>query len=357
MDKHVLLCALLSIFFPLNALSEDNFKAHRLDSNPFNEQWFYSISDPKVGFMKVSLQTYATQADEKLRPHVHFAFSDKYGKLTSYDYFFDNVELTFSDDNQPFLYKISDKVIATKEGVELHTDEVDFSFYFTGPDRLYWSEERPDASPFGALGSLPTVNSRWYLSSTGTPINYELSLHNPTDNEKVANQYSGSGDVVIDKGWYKAANRGAFAYVLGIDPEASLMFTGAQLETLPLELWAGRYVSVDHDLLFRKAIEGFTMKRRIDACAGEMDVEMINLNRRISLSAKAPLESFQVFDYPNKLVFGDDTLLTKSMSATIDVEVSLFDEVKETHQFNKGLLEFSGSLICPDLASKLNGAL
>lgn len=352
MERLVYVCCCLCAATAQCLKAADSFKAHRLEISPFNEQWFYNLSDPDVGLFKVSLQTYATASDSTLRSYVHFAFSDKNGRLSSYDYFFSEVELSFLDDHQPFFYKVGDQVLATENGIELHTDEVDFSFQYTGSHRPYWSEDRRDRSPFGWLGELPSSDARWFIYTLGTPAHYQLRLHDTVSNHRKRSFYQGNAQALIDKGWFTAPSRGGYAYAMGLDHTASLMFAGGQLENLPLELWAGRYTSVDHNLVFRAAVENLTMKRHIDACKGELRVEMVNLNRKINFLAKAPVNSFQVFDYPYQRVFNDDTLITKSMSAAIDVQLTLFDEVKETHQFFKGLLEFSGQFICPELVAE-----
>lgn len=120
------------------------------------------------------------------------------------------------------------------------------------------------------------MGGKWFLYTVGTPIQYRF------DN---GNQYlSGTGYAQLDKGWFNKESGSGVIYTMGLSDDLYYMFTGAAFGDTTLELWAGRYVSEQYDLIFHPALNHLSVKREIDACSGYLNVEFSQLGKRSYLA-------------------------------------------------------------------------
>ena len=68
-------------------------KPHAPFKKPWNEQWFYYVHDPSVGYFKVSLQSYLLKdsPDDALKGYVHVMFTSVEGKTVIFEVFSDEL--------------------------------------------------------------------------------------------------------------------------------------------------------------------------------------------------------------------------------------------------------------------------
>ncbi|WP_444895926.1 hypothetical protein [Microbulbifer sp. SSSA005] len=329
------------IFVGATTLSD--LSAHEPSSDEtWAEQWFYNIAIPDVGYFKVSLQTYIAPdfAVAKPKAYIHLAFSSETGATTKYDLFFDEVILKHPEGIDEFYYEVPGVVVADEQGVQILHPDFLFNMEWAGEHHHYWHGLNPGQTPFGFIPEIPGVGGKWFLYTVGTPVNYSyfdgsMSL-------------AGAGYAQLDKGWYDKESSAGMIYSMGLTDDLYYMITGAKLGDSEIEMWAGRYVSEEYDLIFLPAFNGFSVKREADACSGYLQVELNKISYKLVVEAKAEIASFYPLEFPSVIIFGGEQSYMKSMQADVNFYLYQFGQLKEQVQMPQALLEFSGPLACDD---------
>lgn len=335
-------CSLLS----LNSLATtlDDIRPHQPSSEQtWAEQWFYNISVPEVGYFKISLQTYIAPDFTEPTPkgYVHLAFTPIDGKTIKYDIFSDDLILKGFDDVEQFHYEIPGIISANNHTVNVNADQFNFSMSWEGAHTHYWPGRNPGQTPFSFIPDIPGVGGKWFLYTVGTPIKYHFFNGEES--------FSGQGYAQLDKGWYDKESSAGMVYTMGLSDELYFMFTGAQIGTSSIELWAGRYISDQYDLIFYPAIGNLSVKREIDSCAGYLKVEMNKFNQSMVMEVMSDLSDFYPLAFPSVIIFGGEQKYMKSMKAKVNVTLFENRQLVETISLPQALLEFSGPFFCDDL--------
>ena len=315
------------------------------------EQWFYNIAVPEVGYFKVSLQTYIAPdfVDPTPKAYVHLAFTPVNGKTVKYDIFRDELILRGFDDSEQFHYEIPGIIVANKDTLNVTFEDFQFSMRWDGEHAHYWRGRNPGQTPFGIIPELPGVGGKWFLYTVGTPIQYSFY-----DGEQ---SLFGSGYAQLDKGWYDKESSAGMIYTMGLSDELYYMFTGAKVGNSNIELWAGRYISPNYDLIFYPAIGNISLKREVDSCAGYLKFEMNKIKYKMVMEVKSELESFYPLAFPSVIIFGGEQKYMKSMKAAVNVSLYEHNVLAETIEMPQALLEFSGPFYCDALDDIQNAAL
>ncbi|USD33939.1 MULTISPECIES: hypothetical protein [Vibrio] len=329
------------------ATTLDDIRPHVPSSDKtWAEQWFYNVAVPDVGYFKISLQSYiAPDFDEPTpKAYVHLAFTPLNGKTIKYDIFRDKLIMKGFDDATLFHYEIPGVVVANQDSVEVTYNDFHFSMRWDGEHAHYWRGLNPGQTPFGIIPELPGVGGKWFLYTVGTPIQYSFSDGDVS--------LFGSGYAQVDKGWYDKESSAGMVYSMGLSDDLYYMFTGAKIGNSNIELWAGRYISDNYDLIFYPAIGNLSVKREYDSCAGYLKVEMNKLRYKMVMEAKSDLDDFYPLEFPSVIIFGGEQKYMKSMKA--DVKFSLYDfgQLEESIEIPQALLEFSGPFYCDALSTE-----
>ena len=318
-----------------------DMKAHNPTSTKtWAEQWFYNIADPTVGNFKISFQTYIApdSTDGRERAYMHLAFTPLSGTTIKYDLFYDDVILQHPDKLGEFYYEVPGIIVADEETLSITHDDFNFSMSWQGPHNRYWKGINPGQTPFGIIPELPGVGGKWFLYTVGTEVKYNFS------NGDTA--WSGLGHAQVDKGWYDKESSAGMMYTMGLSDELYFMFTGAALGNSSIEMWAGRYISDNHDLIFYPAFNNFSVKREFDSCKGNLHVEFNKIGKKLLIDAKAPIDTFYSLNFPSVIIFGGEQSYMKSMSAEVNFQLYSFGKLKEKIHIPQALLEFSGPFYC-----------
>ncbi|WLQ15148.1 hypothetical protein O5O45_04285 [Hahella aquimaris] len=336
------LTVLMTLFINYAAATTlDDIKPHSPTQSPWNEQWFYYINDPAVGYIKVSLQTYIMEDAPSLQEkgYIHVVFTPRTGATRVYDYFFDDVQLSGGDPNDPyaFSYSIPGVVEANQNRIELTLPDLYFASERLGTHDHYWGWPNPGATPFGLIGELPFIQNRWFVFSLGTLTRYAYS------DQSVSHE--GQALAYIDKLWTINQGKG-FAYIMATSDKARLMFSGGEDGGVPIELWAGKYKSPTENVTFYPSIEGLSVRKTLDACSGEITVEFSKLTHKLVLHAKADLKDFYDSEMPSVIVFKADKPVMKTMNAKLTINLYHFNKLVEQTHLPQGILEFGGDWYC-----------
>ena len=323
------------------ATTLDDLKAHTPTSNQtWAEQWFYNVAVPDIGYFKISLQSYIAPDFNTPEPkaYIHLAFTPLHGATVKYDLFLDEVILTHPEDPDKFYYEVPGVVVANEETIQVTHEAFHFSLRWDGEHKHYWRGLNPGQTPFGIIPELPGVGGKWFLYTVGTPVQYSYS-----DGDL---SLSGSAYAQLDKGWYDKESSAGMVYTMGLSDDLYYMFTGAKLGDSDIEMWAGRYISKDYDLIFHPAFANLSVKREMDACSGTMKVELNKLQYRLELESRATLDSFYPLYFPSVIIFGGEQRYMKSMQA--ETTFSLYKRGKQVESLlmPQSLLEFSGPFTC-----------
>lgn len=338
----VIIYALIPVLTWATTLAD--IKAHEPTSREtWAEQWFYNITDPTVGTFKISFQSYIAPTSEKgkEKAYIHLAFTPLSGTTVKYDLFFDELILTHPTKPDAFYYEVPGVIVANEETITINHDDFNFSLSWQGPHNRYWKGLNPGQTPFSFIPELPGVGGKWFLYTVGTEVKYNF------DDGNIA--WGGLGHAQVDKGWYDKESSTGGIYTMGLSDDLYFMFTGAALGSTSIELWAGRYLSKNYDLIFYPALNNVSVKRKFDSCEGELHLEMNKIGKKLVLNAKADKASFYSLDFPWIIVFGGEQSYMKSMSAEVDLQLYSFGKLKETLHIPQALLEFSGPFYCNEL--------
>ncbi|WP_444920226.1 hypothetical protein ACJJID_15325 [Microbulbifer sp. CnH-101-G] len=325
----------------VSATTLDDLKAHTPTSNKtWAEQWFYNIAVPDVGYFKVSLQTYIAPdfTEPTPRPYIHLAFSPKNGTEVKYDLFLDEVILKHPDNSGEFYYEVPGIILADEAGIWVNHAEFNFSMRWAGDHHHYWHGLNPGQTPFGIIPELPGVGGKWFLYTVGTPVEYSFS-----DGDR---SLIGQGFAQLDKGWFDKESSAGVIYTMGLTDDIYFMFTGAKIGDSSIEMWAGRYISDQYDLIFYPAFKNLSVKRELDPCSGYLKLQMSKLKYKLILEAWANAGSFYRQRFPSDVIFGLGQIYMKSMQANINFSLYKKGSLVESIQVPQGLLEFSGPFTC-----------
>ncbi|MFW7522887.1 hypothetical protein ACODM8_01930 [Vibrio ostreicida] len=319
---------------------------HATSDKTWAEQWFYNVAVPDVGYFKISLQSYIAPDFDTPTPkaYVHLAFTPLNGKTVKYDIFRDQLIMKGYDNADDFHYEIPGVVLANQDTLEVTLDNFYFTLRWDGEHAHYWRGHNPGQTPFGIIPELPGVGGKWFLYTVGTPIQYTFS-----DGDL---SLFGSGYVQVDKGWYDKESSAGMVYSMGLSEQLYYMFTGAKIGTSNIELWAGRYISDQYDLIFYPALGNLTVKREIDSCKGYLKVEMNKLRYKMIMEARSDLNQFYPLEFPSVIIFGGEQKYMKSMKASVDFSLYEWGKLAENIYMPQALLEFSGPFYCDDLDGK-----
>ncbi|MCL1126223.1 hypothetical protein [Shewanella surugensis] len=138
-------------------------------------------------------------------------------------------------------------------------------------------------------------------------------------------------------------------YTMSLSDDIYYMFTGAVFGDSTLEMWAGRYVSEQYDLIFHPAFNNLSVKREIDACSGQLSVELNKVGYKLILEANADINSFYPLNFPSVIIFGGEQRYMKTMQANVNFDLYHFGQLKESIHIPQALLEFSGPFACEDI--------
>ncbi|MCO7224139.1 hypothetical protein [Pleionea sp. CnH1-48] len=331
----------LLFWFSISAMatSLQDFNGHRVSNKPWNEQWFFYIYDPEVGYFKFSVQTFVLPDADSLKEqaYIHLLHTDKQGRNTIHDYYFDDIRLSYKDDANTLSIVIPDVLSVTDNRIELTLPEVTFSTQWIGPHQHYWSGENPGRSPFGLITELPFVDNKWFVYSLATPATYQYQ-----NNEQ---SYAGMGSVYIDKGWTTSQGK-SFSFVMATTNEHQLMISGGSDHGFPLEMWAAQFRFGESNMVFRPKFNGLSVTREYDSCSGFLTIEFKSLFKKLVVQAEASQESFYDSLMPSIKVFNAPYPSMKSMGAMINVKAYRFGLLIEEHIFPQGILEFGGEMHC-----------
>ena len=322
---------------------EDLRPHHPSSDKTWAEQWFYNVGVPGVGLFKISLQTYIApdfkQANAKA--YIHLAFTPLQGKTVKYDIFRDDLILRGYDDAEQFHYEVPGIVVANNDMLTVTHDNFHFTMRWNGEHAHYWHGSNPGQTPFSFVPELPGVGGKWFLYTVGTPVLYRFS-----DGEQ---SLSGTGYTQLDKGWYDKESSNGMIYSMGVSDDLHYMLTGAKVGTSSIEMWGGRYISKDHDLIFYPTFNNLTVKREYDSCAGYLKVEMRKLRYKMVMEARSALSDFYSQAFPSVIIFGGEQKYMKSMKAAATFTLYQGDELAEVIQMPQVLLEFSGPFYCDEM--------
>ena len=309
------------------------------------EQWFYNIADPTLGYFKISFQSYiapdSPQGQEQA--YIHLAFTPLDGPTVKYDLFYDDLILQHPTSPGAFYYEVPGVLHADIDTVSVTLPEFRFSLNWNGPHKHYWNGLNPGQTPFGIIPELPGVGGKWFLYTVGTPVQYRFN-----DGQTAT---AGTGYAQLDKGWYDKESSAGMMYTMGLTDDISFMFTGAMFGDGPLEMWGGRYVSDNYDLIFYPALRGLSVKREIDACAGKLTVEMQKVGKKMIMNARADIATFYPLNFPSVIIFGGQQDYMKSMKAEVNFEIYEWGQLRESIAVPQALLEFSGPFACKDVTN------
>ena len=270
-----------------------DIRAHEPSSREtWAEQWFYNIAAPGIGYFKISFQTYIApdSIEGREKAYMHLAFTPLRGARVKYDLFYDEVNLKHPEQEDAFYYEVPGVIVADEEQIIVTHEDFKFTLRWNGPHKRYWPGLNPGQTPFDIIPELPGVGGKWFLYTVTTPVEYSF------DNGEQA--WSGGGYAQVDKGWFDKESSAGVMYTMGLSDEVAFMFTGAVFGDTSIEMWAGRYVSQNYDLVFYPAFKGLSVKREIDACAGQLHVELNKLGKKLMLDARADPESFYLLNFP-----------------------------------------------------------
>ncbi|GAB6262105.1 hypothetical protein [Photobacterium sp. R1] len=334
-------CLLMSVSWTCQATRLDDIRPHTPTSNTWSEQWFYYLNDPLVGYFKISAQTYLTPDLDPQAEHayVHVVYAPVGGQQVVLDQYFDQVELEGQPGSEAFRFSVPDKVDIDQDGIRLNLENLSFHLKYTGEHRHYTGGSNPGQNPFGLIGDFPGVAVNYFVYSMGTPSQYEFRLGEIS--------HSGEGVTYLDKGWFDAKKSEGFSFLGAFTPERQLMMTGGSQGGLPLELWVGRYVSEQADILLHPSLVGLSVQKESNACNGYLKLTITKLGKKIEVEASSDLTDFYISEMPSKVVFGQDQPIMKSMNARITAQVYRWGRLVDTMEVPQGLLEFSGSEMCP----------
>jgi len=340
-----LLC--FSIFsHPAFATKLSDMKAHEPTSREtWAEQWFYNVSDPSLGYFKISFQTYIAPSspEGQEQAYIHLAFPSLNGETVKYDLFYDDLILQQPENPDEFYYEVPGILKADMETLVVTYPDFQFSMEWNGPHTHYWKGLNPGQTPFGIIPELPGVGGKWFLYTVGTPITYSFN------NGEMG--WSGVGHAQVDKGWFDKESSAGVMYTMGLTDHVYFMFTGAVLGDSSIEMWAGRYVSDNYDLIFYPAFKGLSVKREMNACEGTLSLEMNKIGKKLIMNASADIETFYPVNFPSVIIFGGEQHYMKSMKAKVDFDVYSFGKLKESISVPQALLEFSGPFACDDVVN------
>lgn len=337
---------LLFISFNGWATTIDDFKAHTpTDTGTWAEQWFYNVADPTLGYFKISFQTYIApdHVNNEVKSYIHLAFTPINGPTIKYDLFNDNPIVTHPTDPDKFYYELPGLLVADEENLTITHPDFSFDLEWTGPHKTYWNGSNPYQTPFGFITDLPGVGGKWFLYTVGTPIKYNFSDGNQA--------WSGTGYAQVDKGWYDKETSAGMIYTMGLSDDVKFMFSGGVFGDSTIELWGGRYVSDEFDLIFYPAFKGLSVRRESEPCQGELTLEMRKIGRKIVLHAKADISTFYSQNFPSVIIFGGEQRYMKSMQAEVELNIYKLGRLKETINIPQALLEFSGPFACDDVVN------
>lgn len=325
------------------ATTLEDIRPHTPNSQSWSEQWFYYLNDPNVGYFKISVQTYLTPeiTDQKERAYVHFVYAPIGGTKTTVDKYFDDVQLEGDPTTGKFRFFVPGKVNVNNQSISLALDDLNFKLDFIGEHKRYWQGKNPGKNPYGWIGDLPSVNTKYFIYTMGTESNYEFSMGGLN--------HKGEGITYLDKGWFDSNKSQGFVFIGAFTPEQQLMMTGGYSKDFPFELWVGRYFSEDQDVLLKPSMVGFSVKKESDACQGYFRIEIKKLGKKVIAEAQSNLSDFYITDMPSMKVFGAEKPIMKSMYATIKLKVYKWGKLVEEADFPQGLLEFSGDEMCSAL--------
>lgn len=330
---------ILLISLPVLATKLADLKPHSPSDQPWNEQWFYYFNDPGVGYFKISLQTfiYADDPESKLRGYLHLVYTPVNGKIRSYDYLYDQVDVVSKENSQyGFSFVIPGVAEMSESRIRINTAEFSFSSDLSGPHQHYWRLNK-GASPYSLLTSLPNVANRWFVFSLATPAQYAFSADYA--------QHQGIASTYIDKGW-STSQATNYAFVMATRADRQLMLAGGSDEGFAIEMWAGRYRSDSNSMTFMPSIAGLTVERTLSPCEGVLDISLKGLGKELRIHASANPEDFEDSTLPSMQVFNAEFPSAKTMNAKIDVQLYRFGKLVEHSQFQQGALEFGGGMHC-----------
>ncbi|MGI9280587.1 MAG: hypothetical protein ACR2PX_13335 [Endozoicomonas sp.] len=333
---------LLFIAFPAHATDLTDIRPHAPSGNPWSEQWFFYINDPSVGYFKVSVQTYLTAdaGTQKEKAYLHFAYAPVGGTKKIFDYFYDHVNLQGDGTNGHFLLEVPGVIRVDQESVRLSTKDFSFDMKFTGQHRHYWNGSNPGRNPFGLVGELPGLKTEYFVYTMGTETRYHFAMNDI--------EHEGTAVTYLDKGWYENYKSQGFVFVGAFLPETQLMMTGGYPSTFPLEMWVGRFLSEQQDMLIRPSVVGLSARKVSDACRGYFSIEIKKPGRKIEVEAESDPASFYRSTMPSMDILGAPKPVMKSMNARITVKIFKWGRLVEETLFPQGLLEFSGDEICEE---------
>lgn len=325
----------------------DEFSPREATHNPWSDAWYYYIHDPKVGYYKIVFLTYLNEETPDNQPHayVHVVLAAKDGSTREYDYYFNEVvaKPVAGDSEYAFSFEIPGVASINEKSIALDLPDVSIKADFSADHLRYSTPEHPNVSPFAWLTSLPFVENQWFVFSMATPAQYQY--------RDAEHQYQGSGLTYIDRGWNSGQAAG-MVYLMAVSEELKLMLSGGTDGKLPMEIWAGRLISEQHDLTFTPSINGMAAHTDFNPCEGKARVEMQEGDYRILVQSAAPLASFYNHVTPSLSVFHSKNPVMKSMQATATVEIYKDETLLDSITLEQSVLEFGGLHYCDKIRNK-----
>ena len=226
------------------------------------------------------------------------------------------------------------------------SDKVRLRAKFGRPEPLFPS--RPWVGPEGAAANLPFIWSHWFVYSTGSNTDYQLTTE--------GSSLSGSGVSHMEKNYgsaFPASWVWLHAMTEGGANRLSVAGGPAPVPVIQPEVWSVSLKTKSLDWVFLPGIKDITVKRESDPCQGKFNFTINNPGRRLTVSAKAKPEGFVGIATASSNGWVK-AFAHENYQAEIDIdafETNLLGGQKLVQHIRdeRGVLEFGGDHRCPTL--------
>ena len=230
----------------------------------------------------------------------------------------------------------------TEDSVDISIPGV-LDIHFKTKNRIPWNERFFEARPEGLLSLLP-LPLNWHIHSLGSDAEYEYTIFG----DEGASTTTGAGYAHQEKNWGAGFPVG-WVWTQGIaeDNQAHFVATLANVEIGPigLDAWLAAYRSASIAWDFRFNAPGTVLHIELDACEGTLYLEATDSNRRLTIDAIAPPDTFGDVSIPTQDGFAPESG-GESFSATITVSAYDANVLLEERVFYNAALEFGAGYVC-----------
>ncbi|MBM4253158.1 MAG: hypothetical protein FJ146_14405 [Deltaproteobacteria bacterium] len=217
---------------------------------------------------------------------------------------------------------------------------------FGKPEPLF--PARPWIGPEGAAAKLPFIWSHWFIYSTGSTTNYQLSTE--------SRSWSGTGVSHMEKNYgsaFPASWVWLHAMTDGGANRLSVAGGPAPVPVIQPEVWSVSLKTKTLDWVFLPGVKDITVKRESAPCEGKFSITIDNPGRRLNVKAKAAPSGFVGIATASAEGWVK-AFAHENYQATIEIdayETNLLGGQKLMQHLsdNHGVLEFGGDHRCPTM--------